>query len=127
MESLLAAGDGVKLDEDVALAVGVDSNVNDLAVLLVALSLDFDLEVFDPVVTPVALFPENVLASVCKTGSETYSSASKTFSIARTYADAASGDPLALVGSTGLIEIAIRDGNAARDLDLRRGSQVVLT
>ena len=51
---------------------------------------------------------------------------SLTIPICRTYADAASGDPLALVGSTGLIEIAVRDGNAASVLDLRRGSTVVL-
>jgi hypothetical protein len=66
LESLLATGDRVELDEDVALAVGVNSNVNDLAVLLIALSLDFELELLDPVVTPVALFPSNVLASVCE-------------------------------------------------------------
>jgi S-adenosylmethionine hydrolase len=34
--------------------------------------------------------------------------------VRRTYADAASGQPLALVGSSGLVEIAVRDGNAAR-------------
>jgi len=44
----------------------------------------------------------------------------------RTYADAASGEPMALVGSSGLVEIAVRDGNAAERLDLRRGSSVVL-
>ena len=64
MESLLTAGDGVEFDEDVTLAVGVDSNVNDLAVLLVTLGLDLVLELFVPVVTVVALFPGNVLANV---------------------------------------------------------------
>lgn len=64
MESLLTAGDGVELDEDVTLAVGVDSNVNDLAVLLVTLGLDLVLELLVPVVTVVALFPGNVLANV---------------------------------------------------------------
>jgi S-adenosylmethionine hydrolase len=44
----------------------------------------------------------------------------------RTYADAASGAPIALVGSSGLVEIAIRDGSAADRLGLRRGSAVVL-
>jgi hypothetical protein len=33
------------------------------AVLLVALNLDFSLEVLDPIVTPVPLFPVLVLAS----------------------------------------------------------------
>ena len=44
----------------------------------------------------------------------------------RTYADAASGDPMALVGSSGLVEIAVRDGSAAELLGLRRGSSVAL-
>lgn len=44
----------------------------------------------------------------------------------RTYADVASGEPMALVGSSGLVEIAVRDGSAAERLDLRRGSAVVL-
>ena len=64
LESLLTAGDGVELDEDVAVAVGIDSNVNDLAVLLVTLGLDLVLELLVPVVTVVTLFPGNVLANV---------------------------------------------------------------
>lgn len=64
LESFLTTGDGVELDEDVALAVGVDSNVNDLAVLLVTLGLDLVLELLVPVVTVVALLPGNVLANV---------------------------------------------------------------
>ena len=44
----------------------------------------------------------------------------------RTYADAAEGDPVALVGSSGLVEIAVRDGSAAARLGLKRGSSVVL-
>ena len=44
--------------------------------------------------------------------------------VRRTYADVATGEPVALVGSSGLIEIAIRDGNAAQTLGLRRGSLV---
>jgi S-adenosylmethionine hydrolase len=42
----------------------------------------------------------------------------------RTYADVATGEAVALVGSSGLIEIAVRDGSAARTLDLTRGSIV---
>jgi hypothetical protein len=64
LESLLTTGDRVELDEDIALAVGVDRNVNDLAVLLVALGPDLTLELLDPVVTNVALFPSNVSAKV---------------------------------------------------------------
>jgi hypothetical protein len=42
----------------------------------------------------------------------------------RTYGDAASGSAVAIVGSTGLIEIAVRDGSAAHALKLARGSSV---
>jgi S-adenosyl-L-methionine hydrolase (adenosine-forming) len=44
----------------------------------------------------------------------------------RSYADAVESEPIALVGSTGLIEIAIRDGNAAATIGLERGTPVVL-
>jgi S-adenosylmethionine hydrolase len=44
--------------------------------------------------------------------------------VGRTYADARSGDPIALVGSSGLLEVAVRDGSAADVLALRRGSVV---
>ena len=46
--------------------------------------------------------------------------------VLRTYADAATGTPLALAGSNGLIEIAVRDGSAARALGLTRDARVVL-
>ena len=49
-----------------------------------------------------------------------------TLALRRTYADAATGEPMALVGSSGLVEIAVRDGSAAERLALRRGSAVVL-
>lgn len=43
-----------------------------------------------------------------------------------TYADVAPGEALALMGSSGLIEIAVREGSAARRLGLARGAPVVL-
>lgn len=46
--------------------------------------------------------------------------------LCRTYADVARGEPLALVGSSDLIEIAVRDGDAARQLALTRGTVVRL-
>jgi len=49
-----------------------------------------------------------------------------TLALRRTYADTAEGEPLALVGSSGLVEIAVRDGSASEKLGLRRGSGVVL-
>jgi S-adenosylmethionine hydrolase len=49
-----------------------------------------------------------------------------TMDLRRTYAEVESGRALALVGSTGLVEIAVRDGDAARTLGLARGSVVAL-
>jgi len=45
--------------------------------------------------------------------------------MARTYGDVASGDLTALCGSNGLIELAVRDGSAARLHGIRRGAQVL--
>ena len=42
----------------------------------------------------------------------------------RTYADVPVGNPLALVGSSGLVEVAVRDGSAAQILGLRVGDAV---
>ena len=46
--------------------------------------------------------------------------------IRRTYAEVAVGEPVAVVGSSGLIEIAVRDGSASGTLGLSRGSPVTL-
>ena len=46
--------------------------------------------------------------------------------VRRTYSEVERGSPLALVGSTGLIEVAVRDGSAARLFGLDRGSVVLL-
>ncbi|MFL5576075.1 MAG: S-adenosyl-l-methionine hydroxide adenosyltransferase family protein [Gemmatimonadaceae bacterium] len=45
--------------------------------------------------------------------------------VTRTYADAPPGAVTALCGSSGLIEVAVRDGSAARELGLRRGATVI--
>lgn len=45
--------------------------------------------------------------------------------IRTTYADVASGAPVAISGSTGLLEVAVRDGSAAALLGLTRGSTIV--
>ena len=44
----------------------------------------------------------------------------------RSYSEVERGEPLAVVGSTGLIEIAVRDGNGATTLGLGRGSIVIV-
>jgi S-adenosylmethionine hydrolase len=49
-----------------------------------------------------------------------------TLPIRRTYGDADRLAPLALIGSSGLVEIAVRDGSAAAKLGLVRGTAVVL-
>ena len=43
-----------------------------------------------------------------------------------TYADVARGQELALLGSGGFLEVAVRDGNAAASLWQRRGSEVTV-
>jgi len=52
--------------------------------------------------------------------------AGRAMPIVRTYADAASGDVIALVGSTGFVEVAQRDGSAVRELSITRGTPVLL-
>ena len=49
---------------------------------------------------------------------------SRTVPVRRTYADVDRGQAVAIVGSSGLIEIAVRDGNAASVLGLIRGAAV---
>jgi S-adenosylmethionine hydrolase len=49
---------------------------------------------------------------------------SRRLRICRTYGDAPFGEPLALFGSSGLLEIAVNGGNAAAALSLNAGSPV---
>ena len=46
--------------------------------------------------------------------------------IVTTYADVERGEALALVGSSGTLEVSVRDGDAARELALGAGSTLVL-
>jgi S-adenosylmethionine hydrolase len=46
--------------------------------------------------------------------------------VRHTYAEVASGEPVAVTGSTGFVEIAVRDGDAAATLRISRGDKVVL-
>ena len=46
--------------------------------------------------------------------------------VRRTYADVSEGEPLALIGSSGLLEIAVRNGNAAHALGLRVGDRLTI-
>ena len=47
--------------------------------------------------------------------------------VCHTYADVSLGEAVAVVGSAGFIEVAVRDGNAAETLKLARGSRVTLS
>ena len=46
--------------------------------------------------------------------------------VRHTYSEAAPGEPVAVTGSTGFVEIAVRDGDAATALGISRGDKVVL-
>lgn len=48
----------------------------------------------------------------------------RTIPIKRTYADVPIGEPVALIGSSGLVEIALRNGNVARTLKIKAGAKV---
>ena len=52
--------------------------------------------------------------------------AGRTIPVARAYADVPALGAVALCGSSGLLEIAVRDGNAANTLSLTRGATVTL-
>lgn len=49
-----------------------------------------------------------------------------TIRVGRTYADVRDREPIALTGSSGLLEIAVRNSSAARELGISRGDKVLL-
>ncbi len=51
--------------------------------------------------------------------------ASTMLPVVRTYAEVETGTRVGVVGSSGLLEVAVRDGNASQDLHLARGSTVI--
>jgi S-adenosylmethionine hydrolase len=52
--------------------------------------------------------------------------AGRSVPVVRTYGDVAPGELLALVGSSGLVEVAVRNGSATQHLAVGRGTAVVL-
>ena len=46
--------------------------------------------------------------------------------LAQTFANGASGEPVAIIGSSGFLEIAVNKGNAARVLGVNRGAEVTI-
>ncbi|MEO6446484.1 MAG: SAM-dependent chlorinase/fluorinase [Gemmatimonadaceae bacterium] len=67
----------------------------------------------------------NAITNVLGARSGVVAAGGRPIPIRATYADVAVGAPVALSGSTGLLEIAVREGNAAASLGLVRGSAVV--
>ena len=47
--------------------------------------------------------------------------------IHRTYGEGKNGEPMALFGSSGLMEIAVAGGSAQKELGLKRGDRLVVT
>jgi S-adenosylmethionine hydrolase len=46
--------------------------------------------------------------------------------LAETYSQGAQGELLAIIGSSGFLEISINKGNAARTLAVQRGAEVIV-
>jgi S-adenosylmethionine hydrolase len=67
----------------------------------------------------------NAITNLVGLRTGTVEAAGLSLPLRRTYGEAPVGAPIAIVGSSGLIELAVRDGNAARTLRLTRGSAVV--
>jgi S-adenosylmethionine hydrolase len=69
----------------------------------------------------------NAITNLIARDVESVSAGGSLLRIVRTYADALPGEAVALVGSSGFLELALRDDSAERRLGLRRGQRVVLT
>ena len=67
----------------------------------------------------------NAITNLVGVRAGTVETAGLSLSLRRTYGEAPVGAPVAIVGSSGLIEIAVRDGHAAHALHLTRGSAVL--
>lgn len=73
------------------------------------------------------LTAENIPAASLQGGSIQLSVSGKPVGqFARTFAAGNPGEPIAIVGSTGYVEIAVNRGNAARTLGVGRGAEVTL-
>jgi S-adenosyl-L-methionine hydrolase (adenosine-forming) len=67
----------------------------------------------------------NAITNLIGVRSGVVAAAGRPVPVRATYADVATGSPVALVGSSGLLEVAVRDGSAAGTLGLQRGAVVV--
>lgn len=67
----------------------------------------------------------NAITNLLTHGGGEIAVSGRSLPLRRVYVDGAAGEALALVGSNGLIEIAVREGRADRVLGLARGERVV--
>ena len=67
----------------------------------------------------------NIPASAVPTGAQVRIG-NLTVPIHRTYSEVGPGEPVALIGSSDLLEIAVRDGSAAETLPLKLGSSIFI-
>jgi hypothetical protein len=68
----------------------------------------------------------NLITNLTGRGDGTVEVQGKLLRIVRTYGDVTEGELLALIGSHGLLEVAVRGGSAARTLGIGRGAPVTL-
>lgn len=68
----------------------------------------------------------NIVTNLITRRAGTIEIAGRAIAIGRTYGDVGTGALIALTGSSGLVEIAVRDGSAASVLGVARGDRVVL-
>ncbi|MEK6611506.1 MAG: SAM-dependent chlorinase/fluorinase [Gemmatimonadota bacterium] len=68
----------------------------------------------------------NLITNLTARGGVTVELGGQLLRLSRSYADVTEGELLALVGSHGLIEVAVRGGNASRTLGVGRGAEVTL-
>jgi S-adenosylmethionine hydrolase len=68
----------------------------------------------------------NLVTNLVSRHGGTIEVAGRSLPMRRTYGDVEAGEVVALVGSSGLVEIAVRDGSAAEVLGAARGNTVVL-
>ena len=67
----------------------------------------------------------NAITNLVGARSGVVAAAGRPVPVRGTYGDVAPGAPVALTGSSGLLEIAVREGSAAQSLGLARGAPVV--
>ena len=68
----------------------------------------------------------NLITNLVAMHGGTVEIAGRAIVVKRAYADVAAGEVIALVGSLGFVEVAVRDGDAARTLGVERGAPVLL-